>query len=47
VADGDERPPLPRLAAQRLGERGLADARLPADQHEAAPPIERGFPPVA
>jgi hypothetical protein len=26
---------------------GLADARLPADQHEAAPPIERGFPPVA
>ncbi len=38
----DLRAALDRLALQGLGQRGLADARLAADQHQVAAPGERG-----
>ncbi len=40
ASDKDERCPLTRVSAERLGERGLADPRLTADQHQAALPGE-------
>src|SRR5205823_3382264 len=38
AADRQARTALQRLAPQRLGQGGLADPRLPADQHQAAAP---------
>jgi hypothetical protein len=40
--DEDERSPFYSFATERLGERGLADARLAADEHEATPPGQGG-----
>jgi hypothetical protein len=42
AATGEQqRPPLPGLGADRLGEAGLAHARLATDQDEGAVPGER------
>jgi len=41
--DEDQRPPRLGIPAHRLGQRGLADARLAADEHQAAPPGESGI----